>query len=218
MNTENKPVEHPIPFMPEMVNAILEDRKTETRRVIDRKFSPEPARIIPYTLRFTPGYFAPQSNSGKMFMDKSWAPFKCRYGVPGDHLWVKEAHCFVQGDGKRGDFGVKYSADNKVLWWIDHAEKMSYPIKGNLRPAMFMPRWATRIILEVLKITAEPLQDISRADIEAEGFDSPDDFIEYWNRINGKSGSPWHKNPWVFVVKFKKFAVASEEHTRIKPK
>lgn len=77
-----------ISFLDSMVDAIRTGKKTQTRRPIKRVFLPEPTRIVCWSS--STAEWAPESNSGKMFLTESWRPFKCRYGKPGNHLVVAD--------------------------------------------------------------------------------------------------------------------------------
>ena len=72
----------------------------------------------------------------------------------------------------------------------------------NWRPSIHMPRWASRITLEVVNVRVQRLQEITHEDARCEGFDSLDGFALLWDRINEKRGYGWHTNPWVWVVDF----------------
>jgi hypothetical protein len=126
----------------------------------------------------------------------------CPYGRNGDRLWVRET--FGMLDCHHGQ--TVYRADGKdrftdILW----------------RPSIFMPRWASRITLEITCVRVQPLQDISEFDCIAEGV-SPcghDGFCtdqhtcsykKLWNSINAKRGFAWEKNPWVWVIEFRTIA------------
>ncbi len=194
--------ESPILFSAPMVRAILAGRKTQTRRVI--KGSTE------FKGPYNPAYLEAHKHA------KGWASI-CPYGVPGDRLWVRE--------GLDGIFGCDavYKADGLRLvdalgWEVwDGGHKLRL---GDVSP-MFMPRWASRITLEVTEVRVERVQDISEADAKAEGpqasrdladfADSPEcigsniyrsTFQELWDSINGKR-HPWSSNPWVWAITFK---------------
>jgi len=138
----------------------------------------------------------PQPNSGVRqspfvksgLEDGHGREIKCPYGQPGDLLWVKETWNGTQGEG------VAYRATNP--------EMNGEPWKSS----RFMPRWASRITLEIVNIRVERLQEIKPLDAVAEGMD-PDrhsviEFRNLWNAINGKRGYGWDINPWVWVIEF----------------
>lgn len=174
--------ERPILFSGPMVRAILEGRKTMTRRIITDE------SIISLREDGTPGKVQP----------------RCRYGKPGDRLWVRETFALTQHNlpvykadsrDKDGKLWPSVKSDpNGVLW----------------RPSIYMPRWASRIDLEITGIRVERLQDITEDDAKMEGVEpyDPDNglyvagFYELWESING-TGS-WDKNPWVWVVEFRR--------------
>lgn len=133
----------------------------------------------------------------------------CPYGQPGDRLWVREA-CFTD-DARRI---AVYVADGTT--YVAHYKR---------RNSIHMPRWASRITLEVTGVRVERLQAISEADAVAEGIEKnhngyfwggpheaggrkqhADPRLSYrdlWDQINGKS-APWASNPYVWVVEFKR--------------
>jgi len=226
--------ERPILFTEKMVRAILEGRKTQTRRIIK-----------------------PQPPDGTVDIR-----YRCPYArSPGDRLWVRETWaltadadaCLKQNGVMPGqldtdnDLSVLYRAtDGECRLLVEH-----------WRPSIHMPRWASRITLEVLKVKVERLQEISQADARAEGVDpvlkdvgaqapggywyEESDYVEafarLWDSINAKpklrnkhprtgarnicfvsypwaeeytckdkGGLPWYVvgNPWVWVVEFKR--------------
>jgi len=153
---------HPIMFTAESIRSILAGQKTMTRRVVN----PQPndmkplgpyGRMIPY--RF-----------GKEVPDipgvRVQEPIKCPYGKPGDILWVKESLYFSVENNN-----LYYSADDKGVG--DDIFRKFYR-RGSIRPrvgALLMPRWASRINLEILRLDVARVQDISEADAKAEGAD-----------------------------------------------
>lgn len=208
--------ERPILFSSSMVRAILAGRKSQTRRAI--KFGEHrPFRESPY--------FDDDECPG--WCD-GWGNFaRCPYGQPGDRLWVKETW---RPRGALGpwDLNIDYAADGAIRtirdgefgdsdWTMPKAAE-----RGNVSP-LFMPRWASRILLEVTGMRVERLQDISEADAIAEGLDhvcdgaaafgvhglarswSNDPRVAYralWESINDPGS--WEANPWVWVVEFKR--------------
>lgn len=193
--------QRPILFKSEMVQAILAGRKTQTRRIVKQKsFKGEGVHVN-----------------------------NCPYGQIGDQLWVRET--FTQGydmtllEGEGDDMNavsIIYKADGKELYrecpeeiaenWGDWScDGEGDPV---FKPSIHMPRWASRILLEITDIRVERLNDISEADAKAEGCCygkgggvpdlavSPEDhFPTLWESINGTDS--WAANPWVWVVEFK---------------
>jgi hypothetical protein len=208
--------EHPILFSGEMVRAILDGRKTQTRRIV----RPPP--------------------------DSKTAGFgRCPYGVPGDRLWVRETHAWADEfceDVERDPPNiVAYKADGTFRrFWTDpsngNPKSHEYDFgDANLdhpdlrwRPSIFMPRWASRLTLQVEEVRVERVQDITEDDVEAEGVWSARDcsdnckrtggegcrnccidlirdrWIPLWDRINAKRGFPWSSNCFVWVVTFRR--------------
>lgn len=222
--------EHPILFNGEMVRAILEGRKTQTRRVI----KPQPT-IIAKDAYFTRGLDVPRNKSG---LD-SGCDIKCPYGVPGDKLWARETFVIETNVGLGSDCKPPFD-DGRPLNWVnnfegddsweqchyratDPAPELAYDdyddTQCRWRPSIHMPRWASRINLKITDIRVERVQDISDEDVIAEGIEtSPEyrdgvpfvdlryvikDFHKLWDSINEKRGYGWDKNPFVWVVEFK---------------
>jgi hypothetical protein len=120
----------------------------------------------------------------------------CPYGLVGHQFWVRETFS-IWSDGMSD--GVFYRATD--------ADKGIESIKW--KPSIFMPRWASRIQLEIVAIRVERLQDISESDVVAEGIASAPAgeygvaaYRSLWNKLNG-DGS-WTSNPWVWVIEFKR--------------
>ena len=177
--------EHPIIFSSEMVRVILDGRKTMTRRIVKK----HPLIEAGFTIDFIndPG------NAGL-----------CPYGQPGDRLWVREnIH-----RGKEGNLAF-YAADKGLV--TKNGECVPWIFNEPHVSSIHMPRWASRITLEITDIRIERLQDISEDDAEAEGAHgytnaaSPIDFfICLWNSLNTKRNFSWDMNPWVWVISFKR--------------
>lgn len=193
--------ERPIIFSGPMVRAILEGRKTQTRRVFKGRA---------YAWWQSCGA---ELNDDRMPVaeDDHGQPVDvpCPYGVPGDRLWVREA--WAEWGSVAGCPCYKADGDRSgILGW---------------KSPMFMPRRYARILLSVVGIRVERLQDISEADAIAEGIEvdechhviRPDDDVNWggavweyasiWNRLNAKRGYPWESNPWVWVIEFEKGGV-----------
>lgn len=196
----------PILMSAPMVRALLAGTKSQTRRIV----KPQPPADKPRSAWFEPGvmgWAAPEVPSA------DWHRVRCPYGVPGDTLWVRET------------WAVSHAVDHLKPGELPHGAGMVYyaateNIGGLLkRPSIFMPRWASRITLEIAGVRVERLQDISEADAVEEGVDPLDfepppeenagyDFshraayARLWEQING-AGS-WEANPYVWVIEFKR--------------
>lgn len=174
--------ERPILFSTEMVQAILKGDKTQTRRVVKSKFDIHELQRGPFldddsngVARFGWDYFkgAPAENN----VDQSYLEIKCPYGKPGDQLWVRESISGIQWD-TRGDWNraiVQYKSDMQTVSKSVCPVWMSTKNLGP-RPSIHMPRWASRIQLEVTNVRVERVQDISEDDAFAEGVP--------WNVVN----------------------------------
>jgi len=207
--------ERPIIFNTESVRAILEGRKTQTRRVI--KPQPEGDRRIVQLYEKDWWGFSPIEDW------QTTIDIRCPYGKPGDRLWVKEKHiidvdrqCAILADGtevfKTGEVIEKFCNTNSI----------------NFRSPRFMPRWASRITLEITDVRVERIQDIDEHDILAEGIIPPrcvgmfaedefleiihDSFITWWDSMNAKCGYGYENNPWVWVIEFKKVKQIREDN------
>lgn len=196
--------ERPILFSSPMVKAILAGEKTQTRRII--KPQPDEDGLVRKGYNFP----APMGLIKGLWEDPSEKLYKPPYGIEEDRLWVRETwrtyeslNLCKPSDIEEGA-GVEYQAGGSNVWHADKLHGM-----GKWRPSIYMPRWASRIILEIENVRVERLQDISEKDIRAEGFhgapadaDLPRDWRDLWDSING-DGS-WNSNPWVWVVEFRK--------------
>lgn len=220
--------ERPILFSAPMVRAILDGRKTQTRRVV--KGVPEGT---------TGWIFSPEH-------DRLWWPtdgddylgdgIACPYGrEPGDRLWVREAwralNRFNSHPIEVGSWVVYEADDNQ-----GDARPAPTGRMGKLRPSIHMPRWASRITLEITDMRMQRLQDISEEDAKAEGLypephpeggdrqvwttggvwaadDAISAYLHLWEDINNPKGwcaedNPhcWAANPWVWAVTFPRMA------------
>lgn len=212
-------IERPILFNGAMVRAILEGRKTQTRRVV----KPQPAGK--YLKSALDAEWLSKPFGGLVLPMIKDLPIECPYGQPGDRLWVRETFAIVPRTAYRCSEGVQQSLspDNDHDAAI-YREGWSRSRSGILwRPSIHMPRWASRILLEITAVRVERLQDISEADARAEGIsdggclncgepepcgceepaaDARDAFCRLWQSINGEQS--WHENPWVWVIEFKR--------------
>lgn len=212
--------ERPILFSAPMVRAILEGRKTQTRRLV----KPQPSfpfgvkQIVQVPDPWHDEAFAgtPAEGMGTKgprllkwhCEDYAWnlvagIDLKCKYGLPGDRLWVKETFNI-------GRVAPIYKADNPDgLPPSECTDDWNRPGVDRWRPSIHMPRVASRITLEVVSVQVERLQEISEADAIAEGCGRHENgtlaVIEYsrlWDEINGPGS--WAANPWVWVLEFQR--------------
>ena len=210
--------ETPLLFKPEMVRATLREinPKEQTRRLISKllKFG----MITEFGVSDTPGYDWHFRDKRMLWNDISHDMLLecCPYGKVGDRLWVKETWAARPDQ----DHLPPSQCDDTGLWWkasLNGTETGYAACHGKWRPSIFMPRWASRILLEITAIRVERLQDISDADAKAEGVsfgnitdqvtgeidcDAVEAYRYLWEKING-AGS-WDDNPWVWVVEFKR--------------
>ncbi|ENH6339276.1 hypothetical protein ABWH74_002617 [Burkholderia vietnamiensis] len=209
--------ERPILFSGAMVRAILEGRKTQTRRVM--KHQP-PDDVAPITVaRYHPtivdrrGDEAPGPEIFGAFSDDGEWGCKSPFGEPGDRLWVRETHLAWWKLDEANPAGPRvfshvaaYAADGYEL---EPGEKWI--------PSIHMLRAASRITLEITDVRAERLQEISQDDAEAEGIDflrsvpDADETLDarglfhcLWDGINAERGHGWEANPWVWVIEFRR--------------
>lgn len=225
----------PILFSGPMVRALLEGRKTQTRRVVK-------GMALDWLdgAGFTPAYVADPANA------------LCPYGVPGDLLMVRETWaCHFATDDQKpreidpGIWSVRYLADGEIRPARSDGSTALPEQFTKTRVSIHMPRWASRLTLRIADIRIERLQEISEADVVAEGVetynfsgwgDEPgipgppepdvyrafpeDDWSEWaagaygdlWRKINGTDS--WDANPWVWVVDFK-FGVHPENVDKV---
>lgn len=211
--------ERPILFSGPMVRALLDGSKTQTRRVV----KPQP-KVSSCKHEHTPELADMARAAISMILSD-----QCPYGKPGGRLWVRETHapqsdCWGAWERRlRGDGGaapvIHYFADF-VPFQDDRGFTVCKPFIEKWRPSIHMPRWASRIQLEITGVRVERLQDISEADARAEGSpdyeegtDAPPDeesmtwsfrasYQRLWESINGPGS--WALNPWVWVIEFKK--------------
>jgi len=192
--------EKPILFSGPMVKAILGGQKRQTRRVI----KPQPIKELW-------GNWIYSKSARNVYATDSWMsaggmrvqlPKYCPYGQPGDRLWVRETWNSSQLIGWKPS---ELPHTVPIYYRADDPEAM--PI---WRPSIFMPRWASRITLEITGVGVERVQEISEEDAKAEGISAPgypdvahEMFAELWDTINAKRGFGWEKNPWVWVITFK---------------
>ncbi|MFS2221387.1 hypothetical protein [Pantoea sp. B65] len=217
--------ERPILFSDQRVRALLAGQQTQTRRIMK-------------SLAFTPGQdnhegcygFDVSSNHrrGRHMMEMADLSYQCPFGQPGDQLWVRETwrgpivpkellteyarspenfrstdYCHYRAD--RSELGTSLDEENEQFGW---------------QTAIHMPRWASRINLQITGVRAQKIQEISDDDIMAEGVQTDSHFLnnfftmksdaiapqaaykQAWEKQYG--GTSWDVNPWVWVVEFKR--------------
>ncbi|NNB67620.1 hypothetical protein [Pseudomonas fluorescens] len=229
----NEIKERPILFSAPMVRAILEGRKTVTRRVC----KPQPSANAHTTCA--------SGNPMGAWWETGKDIIRCPYGKPGERLWVRETWSDVNLQGAPG---IAYRADGDVRDLMEDAsfldedgafnydDPRSKPYhfacwsedllggkEGRWRPSIHIPRWASRILVEITAVRVERLQDISEDQAKSEGVRLYTDHAELgeWWHVDGidtysadprKSfellwssvGGDWVANPWVWVVEFKR--------------
>lgn len=221
--------ERPILFSGPMVRAILDGRKTQTRRVI----KPQPMTVddtVPQPWPVIVGKGPQVEWFGRKVPDKH-RELPCPFGRVGDRLWVREnfrIHSLDNdkppADAPEGRRTVHYEADgapenevvrceitspagNKI-----GASRIPAAFFGKLRPSIHMPRWASRITLEITGVKVERLQEISEEDAVAEGMEErsvaaigltpASRFEMLWRDLHGPES--WASNPWVWAISFKR--------------
>ncbi len=197
----------PILFNTEMVKAILDGKKTETRRIITKKVTIRPDQEINQDWK---GRFELYSETKRYGIPQNIF-FKPPY-QPGDILYVRETWQYLyELDGNEqiieGTGRYYYAATDQIPFdtYID-SRGISHE-KTPWKPSIHMPKKAARIFLKVTDIRPERLQDIDDNGVIAEGLQIGDPFDEAWNSTIKKSDRDrygWDANPWVWVIKFKK--------------
>lgn len=202
--------ELPILFSASMVRAILASTKSVTRRTVHERMylvvdgDEDTGRVV--------------EQSDPDFGVLATEHARCPYGGPGDRLWVKETWrpTCVAGAGVHV---VSYAADEENRTFhpdqIDADWTMpKAAARGNVSP-LYLPRWASRVLLEVISVRVERLQDLTEEDARAEGVTRDGlvtngqpyrtAFARLWDEINGKKAC-WSSNPHVWRVEFRRVA------------
>lgn len=198
--------ERPILFSAPMVRALLDGSKTQTRRVV----KPQPPHDLQHRSVDAPDAFVAEGEHTWWAGNHTQGIYhsaRCPYGQPGDRLWVREAWAPKAIDPECTVAAYRATDDE---------------CKGPWTPSIHMPRWASRLDLEITGVRVERLQDISEADAIAEGIERREDacgswkhygdtgmsvdaigsYRSLWERINGDES--WKSDPWVWVVEFRR--------------
>lgn len=185
--------ERPIIFNDAMVRAILDGRKTQTRRIVKGL----PLAWLDDT-GFEPEFVAAPENH--------LSPF----GFPGDRLWVRECFATLAAGSYEQEKPCSGRNQDVRCRATDRLANSDKDVRGySWRPSIHMPRWASRITLEITGVRVERLQDINVVDAHREGApnlvgaDTIKWFVDMWQSIYGAES--WQSNPWVWVVEFQLF-------------
>lgn len=223
--------ERPIIFSTGMVYAILDGRKTQTRRPV----KPQPAGML--------YHIAERSwQHAELIKGRERELFKCPYWGVGTRLWVRETFalesCYEVGwytppfdDGR--PLNIHNDPIDGDKWWEQPHYKATDPTPEleigtgdpgmKWSPSIYMPRWASRITLEILEVRVERVQEISEEDARAEGvcdipymlpgendlrlgpdFITRPRFARLWDSLNAKRGLGWTENPWCWCISFRR--------------
>lgn len=190
--------ERAILFSAPMVRAILDGRKTVTRRVV-KGINPE--YMAAHCDKGRPDW---QVNREALASGELEPPLRCPYGQPGDRLWVRESFD-IESFGA-GVAQIRYKADGKRGNNAGVSDRKLPDRIGGV-PSIHMPRHCSRITLEVEAVRVERLQEITSEQAFAEGFEDHVrghvwQFRELWHKLNGPES--WNANPWVWVVQFRR--------------
>lgn len=231
--------ERPILFSSSMVRAILAGTKTQTRRMIRGRVDDHP--MMPGALVLTMGKRQFWLNS--QVDHPNHAISGCPFGAPGDRLWVRETfycdHAFKgdvhntihTGDAERDRRAAEDEwAESTIYRAHGEPHQQGFEDTDGFKwvPSIHMPRWASRITLEITEVRVERLQDITEEDARAEGVEPCDSFgadqpiaadhqswthgshphvLEFaiaWDTLYADQGFGWKANPWVWVISFKR--------------
>lgn len=200
--------ERPILFSAPMVRAILDGRKCQTRRVV----TPQSNRTFYCWSRPGVALFASEDEA---IAGDEGDEIRCPYGAPGDRLWVRESlkrGLMMSPLGTATNANVCfYAADNAEVLIGTGEFNAGWEWQRDTLPSIHMPRWASRITLEITDVRMQRLQEISEDDARAEGV-TGDAFCNHritfsalWDSIN-HTRAPWASNPWVWALTFRRLA------------
>jgi hypothetical protein len=199
---------HPKTLTTASVRAILVGRKTQLRQVLDPQ-PPHGAVVAGVDLE------------GRLTWTEAGHTVRgepCPLGGPGDRLWVQEPWALPDAtdgalDPEQARRHLRYLADEELRV----AGPEERPVAATeFHPAREMPQWASRLTLEITAVRAEQIQVISPEDLAAEGAtwregappqgpeSDREGFARWWNAVNAAGGATWERNPWVWVVEFRR--------------
>lgn len=227
--------ERPILFNAPMVRALLDGSKTQTRRVVKLQrlagnhFVGGAAGVefdgfrIPRDGGPAPARFSAEAVGGGAYISEE---IHCPHGQPGDRLWVRETWYCDHFEVQKGPY-LEVPEARELLVYRADGERPYEAEQPVWRPSIHMPRWASRILLEIVSVRVERLQDISDADIVAEGIDM-DALVDAqdrydiackgsgasgratertaWRDLWESTGGDWDANPWCWAFTFKRVA------------
>ena len=217
--------EKPLLFSDPMVQAILDDRKNKTRRVINHILGL--GKITEFFPSTTPGYdWTARCKRGGLLHDLTHEDLlrRCPYGQVGGRLWGRETHAIVPATAYARSAGVQQiiNPQDRDMASIYKCGFDRCSSGFSWKPSIHMPRWASRLDLEITEVCVQPLQEISEEDAIAEGiyllecegggyksarggqeFDTAvEAFYDLWNSINGPGS--WGQNPYVWPISFRR--------------
>jgi len=183
----------PILFSDAMVRALLEGRKTQTRRVV----KPQPYHVDH------------GGKSGAVIGNRAgFVEALCPYGKTGDLLYVRECWAY-----QIHSLSAKTAEEGPFEYRADGSEQ--YRLCDRWRPSIHMPRWASRLTLRISDVLIHRLRYMTEGDVISEGISAPpmirtsiqvnqlwEDWVSLWDSINAARGYGWDANPWVWVLKF----------------
>lgn len=208
--------ERPVIFNGEMVRAILDGRKTQTRRTVSDR------HLHLINVASQVGECYPLESGIDHANSQSYYREHCPFGHVGDRLWVRETFAAFDADWKHP--GKPHDLKDGPWPNVVYPATVAKIPDGTCRPSIHMPRWASRILLEITAVRVERLNRVSEEDARAEGVkpagemlpDYPDTFLtprgdfatakvafqRLWQSIYGEES--WSANPWVWVIEFKR--------------
>ncbi|MCX9065112.1 hypothetical protein NLN84_05855 [Citrobacter portucalensis] len=205
-------------FNGEMVRAILDGRKTQTRRIM--KVQPEPSKSRPGDFWFSSKKLESMVHVSELVPGNSpiadchlfFQEHCCPFGAAGDRIWVRETFTgnYLDDDQIQDIKDGRDKASDLCEYRADYPD--GYQVADGWTPSIHMPRWASRILLEITGVRVERLRDLSEDDAKSEGITPPSggvlpgweyriNFRDLWMSIYGADN--WEANPWVWVIEFK---------------